>query len=156
MESCYTIGESFTAAPTNAYFQLHNHNDYEILFFLEGDAKYVVEDKMYTLEPGDLIIIRKHEFHRIYHNSPTPYRRAVLMVSPAWAWDQSFFRKFRSQLTVTPISLAVLHASRQISGRLPPRAGVIPVKWNQSAPWKMAFQSKSEGTASAMAEWARS
>ena len=43
MESCYTIGESFTAAPTNAYFQLHNHNDYEILFFLEGDAKYVVE-----------------------------------------------------------------------------------------------------------------
>ena len=84
MESCYTIGESFTAAPTNAYFQLHNHNDYEILFFLEGDAKYVVEDKMYTLEPGDLIIIRKHEFHRIYHNSPTPYRRAVLMVSPAF------------------------------------------------------------------------
>lgn len=84
MESCYAIGESFTAAPTNAYFQLHNHSDYEILLFLEGDAKYVVEDRMYTLEPGDLIIIRKHEFHRIYHNSPTPYRRTVLMVSPAF------------------------------------------------------------------------
>lgn len=87
MESCYSIAESFTEAPTNAHFQLHTHNDYEILLFLEGDAKYVVEDKIYTLEPGDLIIIRKHEFHRIYHNSPAPYKRVVLMVSP------SFFQK---------------------------------------------------------------
>ena len=89
MESCYAINETFVAAPTNAYFQLHNHSDYEILLFLEGDAKYVVEDKMYTLEPGDLIIIRKHEFHRIYHNSPTPYRRVVLMVSPAFFQENS-------------------------------------------------------------------
>lgn len=84
MEPFYTIAESFTAAPTNAHFQLHNHNDYEILLFLEGDAKYVVEDKTYTLEPGDVIIIRKHEFHRIYHNSQTPYRRVVLMISPGF------------------------------------------------------------------------
>ena len=72
MESCYTINESFNFAPTNANFQLHNHNDYEILLFLEGDARYIVEDNIYTLEPGDLILIRKHEFHRIYHNSPFP------------------------------------------------------------------------------------
>ncbi len=89
MESYYAINETFAAAPTNAHFQLHNHSDYEILLFLEGDAKYVVEDKMYTLEPGDLIIIRKHEFHRIYHNSPTPYRRVVLMVSPAFFQENS-------------------------------------------------------------------
>ena len=84
MESCYSIAESYTEAPTNAHFQLHNHNDYEILLFLSGDAKYVVEDKIYTLEPGDLILIRKHEFHRIYHNTSAPYRRTVLMVSPAF------------------------------------------------------------------------
>lgn len=84
MNACYSISESFTAAPTNAHFQLHNHNDYEILLFLEGDAKYVVEDKMYTLEPGDLILIRKHELHRIYHNSSAPYRRVVFMISPAF------------------------------------------------------------------------
>ena len=82
MDSGYSIAESHTAAPTNANFGLHNHNDYEILLFLEGDARYVVEDNVYTLEPGNLIIIRKHELHRIYHNSAAPYGRVVLMVSP--------------------------------------------------------------------------
>ena len=82
MDSCYAINETFNDTPTNAHFQLHNHNDYEIFLFLEGDARYLVEDKTYTLAPGDLILIRKHEFHRIYHNSPSPYRRGVLMVSP--------------------------------------------------------------------------
>lgn len=82
MASCYNISESYTACPTNAHFVLHNHNEYEILLFLEGDAKYIVEDNVYTLEPGDLILIRKHELHRIYHNSSAPYRRVVMMVSP--------------------------------------------------------------------------
>lgn len=87
MDPRYAISESYTAAPTNAHFELHNHNEYEILLFLEGDAHYVVEDKIYTLEPGNLIIIRKHEFHRIHHNSCAPYRRVVLMVFP------EFFRQ---------------------------------------------------------------
>lgn len=80
----YSIGESFTESPSNANFQLHNHDEYEIFLFLKGDSKYVVEDRNYTLEPCDIIIIRKHEMHRIYHNRAVPYRRMVLMVSPAF------------------------------------------------------------------------
>lgn len=80
----YKISASYNADPSNAKFQLHNHDEYEILLFLEGDAKYVVEDKSYTLEPCDIIVIRKHEFHRIYHNSPSPYHRVILMVNPAF------------------------------------------------------------------------
>ena len=82
MDACYAISESYTEAPNNAHFWLHNHSDYEVLLFLGGDARYVVEDSVYTLEPGDLIMVRKHELHRIYHNSSTPYRRIVLMISP--------------------------------------------------------------------------
>lgn len=82
MNACYSIAESYTEAPNNAHFWLHNHSDYEILLFLGGDARYVVEGSVYTLEPGDLIMIRKHELHRIYHNSPTPYRRVILTISP--------------------------------------------------------------------------
>lgn len=78
----YRIDETHTATPSNANFCLHNHDEYEIFLFLEGDSKYVVEDKTYTLEPWDIIIIRKHEMHRIYHNRTVPYRRLVLMVSP--------------------------------------------------------------------------
>lgn len=79
---CYSISETITENPSSTNFRLHNHDDYEILLFLEGDARYVVEDRTYSLEPCDIIIIRKHEMHRIYHNSPARYHRFVLMVSP--------------------------------------------------------------------------
>jgi len=36
------------------------------------------------------------------------------------------------------------------------KAGVMPVKWNQSAPLKISFQLNSSGFARAMAESARS
>lgn len=44
----------------------------------------------------------------------------------------------------------------QICTKFSPRAGVIPVKWNQSAPSKIASQSKSVGSAIWMAEYLRS
>ena len=55
-----------------------------------------------------------------------------------------------------PRALAALQAWRQASTRLGPRAGVMPVKWNHSAPSKILSQSKSLGSDSWMAEWARS
>ncbi len=78
----FDVSETVHEKPSNVNFRLHTHNEYEIYMFLEGDAKYVVEGENYTLLPGDIIIIRKNEMHRIYHNSDTRYRRFVLMVSP--------------------------------------------------------------------------
>lgn len=98
----YGIGESFSPDPSNVNFKLHNHDEYEILLFLEGDAKYVVEDKSYTLEPGDIIVIRKHEFHRIYHNSPTPYKRVILMVNPQF-FVENGCTNYEAQFLKAPI-----------------------------------------------------
>ena len=55
-----------------------------------------------------------------------------------------------------PFAFAALHASKQIAATLSPSAGVIPVKWNQSAPSKILSQSKSAVVAVAMEEPARS
>lgn len=81
-EPFYSMGNWDTSIPTQFQFPLHFHDQYEIFLFLEGDAKYIVEEKSYTLEPGDIIIIRKHEMHRIFHNSSARYQRCVLMVAP--------------------------------------------------------------------------
>lgn len=83
----YSMGDWNTSIPTNYQFPLHFHDQYEIFLFLEGDAKYIVEEKTYTLVPGDIIIIRKHEMHRVFHNSQARYQRCVLMVDP------EFFRQ---------------------------------------------------------------
>lgn len=78
----YRIDHITTDAPSSANFFLHCHDAYEILLFESGDSRFVVEDKTYTLHPGDIIIARKHEMHRIYHNTPARYQRFVLMVDP--------------------------------------------------------------------------
>jgi len=73
----YTMNE----VDTSQYI-LHSHNDYEIYMFLEGDSKYIIEDKVYTLKKNDIIIVRKNEMHRVFHNSSAKYTRIVLMISP--------------------------------------------------------------------------
>ena len=98
----YRIGEHTLPSPSNANFKLHNHDEYEILLFLEGDAKYVVEDKSYTLEPGDIILIRRHELHRIYHNSNIPYRRIIIMVSPLFFVENNC-TSYEAQFVKTPV-----------------------------------------------------
>ena len=78
----FRIEEAIENSTSNKNFFLHNHDSYEILLFLEGDSKFVIEGKEYFLESGDIIIVRKHEMHRMYHNSNGKYHRIVLMVKP--------------------------------------------------------------------------
>lgn len=99
----YKIFESLYHEPSNVNFKLHNHDEYEILLFLEGDAKYVVEDKTYTLEPDDIMIIRKNELHRIYHNSQTPYHRIILWVDPDFFTNNNC-TEYEKQFLKAPIN----------------------------------------------------
>ena len=77
----------------------------------------------------------------------------VLLVGDA---DVHVLAQVGHGLILTPWALAALQAWRQISTTFSPRAGVMPVKWNQSTPSKILSQSKSEGWASWMALLARS
>lgn len=80
MNKEFFFAEGVLENPSNEYFQLHIHQNYEILLFLEGDTKYIIEENTYTLEPGDVVVIRKNQMHRAYHSSPTKYDRIVLNV----------------------------------------------------------------------------
>lgn len=82
VDTLYSANETTSSSPLKTQFHLHSHSDYELYLFLEGDAKYVVEEKVYDLSLGDVIIIRKHEMHRVFHASNKKYRRIVIMVSP--------------------------------------------------------------------------
>ena len=73
-------------------------------------------------------------------NRTSTYCIKPVMTSRAFSCDQSFRRKFRSQLTVTPCFFAATQASRVMSATLSASAGVMPVKWNQCFPAKIASQ----------------
>lgn len=60
--------------PCNAY-SMHTHNTYELIYFLEGNATHVIEDRKYKLKKGDLILIRPFRYHFIQIDAPTRYER---------------------------------------------------------------------------------
>lgn len=107
---------SYSESPSNANFVLHSHEHYEIYMFIEGDSKYIVEGNTYNLEPHDVIIIKKHEMHRAYHNTPTQYRRCVLSVYPEFFIEnkceeyENIFIDFSSKRG-NKISADVVHSS---------------------------------------------
>jgi AraC-like DNA-binding protein len=84
----FSVRETHTPAPINTNFQFDTHEYYEILLFLEGDAKFIIEDRTYSLEPNDVIIVRKNELHRLSPNRTVPYSRIVIHAYP------SFFQKY--------------------------------------------------------------
>ena len=75
-------------SPQKNEFSRHMHHYYEILFFLEGDVSYVVEDKVYQLRPYDLLLITSTKYHFANIQSPARYRRYVIDFTPAYTEEK--------------------------------------------------------------------
>lgn len=56
-------------------YSMHTHNAYELIYFLDGNATHVIEDRKYKLKKGDLILIRPFQYHFIQIDAPTKYER---------------------------------------------------------------------------------
>ena len=67
----------------------HCHEYHEVIFFLSGEGRYVVEGKTYRLQPGDLLVISDREIHRDSEKSGKrrdryiAYIHGALMCCPA-------------------------------------------------------------------------
>lgn len=88
MKSYYSISEHYWEHANAQSANLHSHHDYEVYMYLEGDCYYVVDGRKYDLSSGDIIIIRRHEMHRVFHRSQKAYRSFVLFVSPEFFDEQ--------------------------------------------------------------------
>ena len=58
----------------------HNHDFYEILFFISGKVIYAIEGFNYRLEPGDILLINNNDLHQPVVDSDTPYERAIFWI----------------------------------------------------------------------------
>ncbi|MCH5210925.1 MAG: helix-turn-helix transcriptional regulator [Oscillospiraceae bacterium] len=59
--------------PQNLTFQIHHY--YEILFFTQGDAKYIIDGNEYDANPGDVFITKPNELHSIVFKESSTYER---------------------------------------------------------------------------------
>lgn len=64
--------------PTPKDHPSHMHNEYEMLYFLQGAANYQIEDTIYQLAPGNLLLIRPRRFHCLLPLEPITYERFVM------------------------------------------------------------------------------
>ena len=72
------FSHSLDKNPSAESFDLHVHDKYEILCFVSGNAKYLVEGHEYTLTPGCIMLMRPAETHRLALKGKSPYERYVL------------------------------------------------------------------------------
>ncbi|MBO5371453.1 MAG: helix-turn-helix domain-containing protein [Lachnospiraceae bacterium] len=60
----------------------HSHAYYEFYFFLEGDVSMQIDDTLYPVTFGDIMLIPPHIPHRpVIHSLNVPYRRFVFWIS---------------------------------------------------------------------------
>lgn len=67
-------------SPEGFFFHLNNHT--EIYIFLDGDAKFIVENNIYELTRGDIVLINPREVHKVLLAEKCVYERAYLLISP--------------------------------------------------------------------------
>lgn len=62
--------------------EYHNHDFYEIFFFLSGKVKYIIEGKTYNLKPNDILLTNNKELHKPIIENGLNYERIVIWVNP--------------------------------------------------------------------------
>ncbi len=64
---------SSKAVPVYEDYFGHIHDRYELLFFVEGDADYIIENEYIQLQPRTLVFIRAGEYHYLKLKSQARY-----------------------------------------------------------------------------------
>ena len=62
--------------------EYHEHEFYEIFFFLSGDVSYIIEGSTYQLRPGDILLTSNEDIHKPEVRAGKPYERYVIWIHP--------------------------------------------------------------------------
>lgn len=56
----------------------HSHTYYELYYQISGERRYFIEDSIYDIYPGDLVIIKPHELHRTVSSNKKGFERYII------------------------------------------------------------------------------
>ena len=68
--------------PNNEDYHLHAHETYELLYFVEGRGRYLVEGHEYPSGKDCVMIMRPGEVHRLLVDETVPYERICINFRP--------------------------------------------------------------------------
>lgn len=81
-KSDYCIDYSHTTTENPQNMDFHLHDRFEIYLFISGKVKYFIENKVYSLKYGDILIMNSHEIHKPFFVSDCIYERIVIHFDP--------------------------------------------------------------------------
>ena len=64
--------------PVPPAVDFHEHEFYEVFFFLSGDVNYIIEGRTYQLRPGDILLTDNRDIHKPDIRPGKPYERFVI------------------------------------------------------------------------------
>lgn len=67
------------AKPKEDNYYRHNHSRYELYIFFEGEVDFIIEDHLYPLKKGNILLIQPLSYHYAnLKNTRLPYVRLIL------------------------------------------------------------------------------
>ena len=68
--------------PVPTMVDFHEHEFYEVFFFLSGDVNYIIEGRTYQLRPDDILLTDNRDIHKPDIRPGKPYERFVIWIDP--------------------------------------------------------------------------
>lgn len=77
-DASFVYHHSIDHRPDPAEYPMHAHDTHELFYFISGHGSYLVEGNPYPLRPGDLMLMRAGEAHKLQILPDRPYERKAL------------------------------------------------------------------------------
>ncbi len=64
--------------------EMHIHDCYEVYFSISGGKQFLIDNKAYSIEPGDLFLINQYDSHYLTQIDKELHERIVIMIDPEY------------------------------------------------------------------------
>ena len=61
---------------------MHIHDCYELYYSISGGRQFLIDNKFYSIAPGDLFIINQYESHKLTQIDRMIHERIVISIHP--------------------------------------------------------------------------
>ena len=62
--------------------EMHIHDCYEVYYSISGGKQFLIDNKAYSIEPGDLFLINQYDSHYLSQIDKELHERIVIMIHP--------------------------------------------------------------------------
>lgn len=92
---------------------LHLNNHLEVYIYVKGNHKYIVENRIYELKRGDIILINPREVHKALPTEPCQYERFYLLIDEH-CFDGFAYNPLKILLQSSPDTSNLISPSPQV------------------------------------------